>query len=129
MADLLKTGTEWLEQKRSAHMAQTVTYQRGSDFVEVSATVGRTLFQVEREGGIVEQWESRDFIVATADLVLSGLTVLPAVGDRILEVGGALQFTYQVLGPNPSEPPFRYSDSYRMALRIHTKLIATGAAP
>jgi hypothetical protein len=58
--------------------------------------------------------------------VLDSNTVLPKAGDQIHESVGASVFVYEVMAPG-AEPPFRYSDPYRKALRIHTKHVATEA--
>ena len=66
--------------------------------------------------------ESRDFLVLAADLVLAGKAELPRAGDRIRETDGGQIFLYEVMAPG-GEPPWRYSDPYRRALRIHTKFV------
>lgn len=129
MVDMLRDAMVWLEGQRTEHMSRTVTYQRGVASVELSATIGRTPFEVDRGDGMSIQIESRDYIVNTADLILSGSETLPLPGDRILEIDGDKQFTYEVAPPLGSEPAYRYTDGYRISLRIHTKLITVGAAP
>jgi hypothetical protein len=105
-------------------MTRTVIYQRGSMSVEVPATVGRTEFETVDEHGLVVRTESRDFLVLADHLVLDGERALPKPGDRISEPSGNLEFVYEVMAP-AGEPVYRYSDPYRKALRIHTKLIET----
>lgn len=122
--DLLETGLAFLEDQRHKHMTRTVVYARGSDSVELAATVGRTVFEQADEFGIVHRTESRDFLVLTMDLVLAGVQTLPKAGDRIRESAGEQTFVYEVMAPG-TEPPFRYSDPYRKTLRIHTKQVAT----
>ena len=105
-------------------MARTVAYHRGASSVELSATIGQTTFEQDYEFGGIQRIQSRDFLVRTTDLVLDSAEVLPVAGDQIREVQGEKVFVYEVMAPG-SEPPFRYSDPYRKALRIHTKHIAT----
>jgi len=124
MGDLLEQGATWLDDQRHKHMTRTVVYGRGTDSVEIAATVGRTEFEQVDEHGVVHKIESRDFLVRTADLVLAGERTLPETGDRVCETDGDQTFVYEVMAPG-SEPPFRYSDPYRTALRIHTKHVAT----
>lgn len=124
MPDVLEKGLAWLDDQRHAHMTRTVVYQRGADAVEIAATIGRTEFEQVDEFGIVHKVQSRDFLVRTADLVLAGALTLPKAGDRIRETAGAQTFVYEVMAPG-NEPPWRYSDPYRKALRIHTKHVAT----
>ena len=124
MADLLRQGSDWLEAQRKLHAASTVVYGRGAFSVEVAATIGRTVFELENTYGIVEKTESRDFLVLTADLVLDGQAVLPQRGDRIRETCGQQVLVYEVMAPG-QEPAWRFSDPYRKTLRIHTKQVTT----
>lgn len=121
MGDLLAKAAEWLTDQRHQHMARTVTYQRGGDEIELSATIGQTTFEQVDDHGITRT-QSRDFLVRAADLVLGSAAVLPISGDRIVETDGAQTYTYEVMAPG-GEPPYRYSDSFRNTLRIHTKMV------
>jgi hypothetical protein len=124
VADLLEQGAAFLDDQRHKHMSRTVVYQRGAEFKEVSATIGRTEFEQADEEGLIHRVESRDFLIRTADLDFgSGLT-LPRAGDQVREAVGTQVFVYEVNAPG-GQPPFRYSDPYRKVLRIHTKHIGT----
>jgi len=127
LADLLEQGMTFLDEKRHEYMTRTVVYERDASSVEVQATLGETTFEQADDFGIVQKIESRDFIVRTGDLVLDDQPALPKSGDRIRDTDGEQVFIYEVSAPG-SEPPFRYSDPYRKAFRIHTKHIATESA-
>ena len=127
MTDLLERGASWLDTQRIRHLSRPVTYVRGGNSVEVQAAIGRTLFEVDNSAGVLEQSESRDFLVRAADLVLDGQTVLPERGDRIREEQDGTLYVYEVMAPG-REPHYRFSDPYRRTLRIHTKLVATEEA-
>ena len=127
MTDLLEQGAAWLDDQRAQHMSREVTYCRGDDSVSVQATIGSTVFEVDNGTGVLEKFESRDFLISTADLVLSGEEVLPRRGDRICETDRTKVFVYEVMAPG-REPHWRYSDPYRKTLRIHTKHVDTEAA-
>ncbi|MBT8207543.1 MAG: hypothetical protein KJO18_04660 [Acidimicrobiia bacterium] len=127
MADLLEQGAQFLDDQRHAHMTRTIVYLRGGSVVEVAATVGQTTFEQADEFGGIQRLESRDFLIRTGELILDSAVALPQAGDRIRETVGDQAFVYEVMAPG-SEPPFRYSDPYRKALRIHTKHVATEAA-
>ena len=129
MADLLKDAATWLAGQRKAHASQSVTYSRGAASVSLSATIGRRIDQVDRESGFHTETEDRDYLIDTADLVLSGSVTLPEPGDQIVEIDGDKQHTYEVMSPPGDEPHFRYSDNHRVTLRIHTKRIKTEPAP
>lgn len=124
MPDLLETASNWLEDQRHTHLTRTVVYQRGSEAVELAATVGRTAFEQADEFGVIHRTESRDFLVRASDLVLATVQTLPKAGDRIRDAAGGQTFVYEVMAPG-AEPPWRYSDAYRRTLRIHTKHVAT----
>ena len=124
MTDLLQKGSEWLEEQRTRHAASTVQYVRGSRSVEITATIGRTTFEVDNGYGVLVRHQSRDFLALAAELILEGELVLPERGDRIRETQGDTTFVYEVMAPG-KEPCWRYSDPYRKSLRIHTKQIDT----
>lgn len=122
MADLLNTSSAWLEDQREAFLSRTVIYQRGTDTVEVTATIGRTLFAVDNGDGAALRVESRDYLIRAARLVLDGDVILPRSGDQVHEMQDGVIFIYQVMAPG-DEPVWRYSDPYRRTLRIHTKQV------
>jgi hypothetical protein len=124
LADLLEGASAWLDAQRLKFMSRTVTYARGKDSVDVRATIGKSVFEVESGYAVLERVESRDYLVPAADLVLVGAVTLPLKGDRIKETDGGKVFVYEVMAPG-SEPQFQFSDPYRKTLRIHTKFIGT----
>jgi hypothetical protein len=128
MRDLLAEGMAWLERKRTQYLARQVVYRRGSESVQVAATVGKTIFRLDKGYGVQERIEARDYLILAADLALGGTQVLPKAGDQVRETQNGKVFVYEVLAPG-NEPCWRYSDPYRQTLRIHTKLIATESAP
>jgi hypothetical protein len=122
LADLLQRGSDWLEGQRVKHLTRSVIYQRGASRVEVSATIGRTVFEVDDGFGVFERIESRDYLILVQDLVFNGQPAIPEPGDRILEADGSRTIVYEVMAPG-REPHWRYSDPYRKTLRIHTKQV------
>jgi hypothetical protein len=125
MADLLERASAWLDDQRTRHASRVVTNVRGSRTFDVSATIGRTTFEVDDGYGVLVQHESRDFLILAADLVLDGQAILPQRGDRIQEVQGSSTFVYEVTAPG-NGPCWRYSDPYRKTLRIHSKQVESG---
>lgn len=121
MVDLLEQASVWLGRMRAKHLSRTVTYRRGDQQVDLAATVGGTTFEVDTGYAVPERWESRDFLIAAADLVLGGQVVRPQRGDAIIDAGQV----YEVMAPG-KEDVFRPSDPYGLTWRIHTK--RTGAA-
>lgn len=118
MADLLEQAASWLGNQRKRFLSRPVTYCRGQQSLEIQATVGQTTFEIDDQYGAIEKWQSRDFLVVAADLVLGGMVVEPQRGDKITD-GSKV---YEVLAPG-KEDVFRLSDPYGATLRIHTKQI------
>ena len=121
---MLQHGSDWLEDQRVKHMTRSVLYGRGTSSVEVPATIGRTVFEVDDGYGVLERTESRDYLILAGDLVVDGQQTLPERGDRIRETQDTQIFVYEVMAPG-KEPAWRYSDPYRKTLRIHTKQVDT----
>ena len=124
MPNLLEQGAAWLADQLKTHASTEVVYQRGGNQVTVAATIGKTEFEIDDGSGNVQRFQSRDYLIQTADLQLGGQTTLPMAGDRLGETVGEQTFVYEVLAPG-NEPHFRYSDPVRKVLRIHTKLVLT----
>ena len=104
MADLLSTSSDWLQDQRHKHLARTVTYIRGPSSVELQATAGRTSFEVVDENGILQEHESRDWLVRAEDLVLDGLKIKPRPGDVVSETLGGVTHKYTVMSPGEGPP-------------------------
>jgi len=124
MSDLLKTGLAWLTTKLKDHASQAVTYARGYDSVDVQATLGQKLLQLDDgTGGIRMEWTDLDFLIPAADLTFDGVTlVIPERGDIIYLVVGSLVESFEVF-PFGAEPPWRWADPHQSMLRIHGKHI------
>lgn len=120
MADLLKTGSDWLAAQMKAHASQSVIYSRGGSTVVILALPGRTEFEQEDAGGVQTSFHTRDFIVDAADLVLNLVAIVPQRGDRITDPDGHI---YEVL-PDRGQPTHGDANPYHTRLRIHTKRIA-----
>jgi len=119
MVDLLEQGAAWLGDQRAAFASHPVVYSRGAANVTLRAALGSTNTEFQDASGMIEQYQSRDFIVQAAELVLGGVAVLPQRGDRITD-GAAV---YEVLAPTGMEC-WKWSDPYRKAIRVHTKEVA-----
>ncbi len=124
MKDILRDGQRWLANKLTQHAAREVTYRRGTDEVKLIATIGKTLAEQDSGDGLILRMEIRDYLIDTILLRLAGQATLPERGDLIVETEGGLEFTYEVL-PIGNQRAWRYSDPFRLKLRIHTRLIST----
>ena len=121
MGNLFDKGSALVASAMRAALSADIVYIRGSESARIPATVGRTVFEVEDSHGVL-RWESRDFTVSACDLVLGALPVTPAKGDLIEErdCDGKVR-TYEVSAPG-REQEWRYADTSRRLIRVHTKL-------
>ena len=124
MTDMLRDGLSWLTGKLTSHAAREVTYRRGDLQATVLATIGKTVAEQDSGDGLIMRMEIRDYLIDTMSLLLDGQQLLPQRGDLIIETEDGKDFTYEVL-PIGSDRAWRYSDPFRLKLRIHTRLIAT----
>ena len=123
MADVLKTGVEWLTSQLKNNVGQSVTYRRGAYSVVVSATLGESSHDIVTPAGIVVEVHSRDFLIDVADLVLNGVQATPERGDTIEHVDSqGLTVTHELMSLS-NQPAWKYSDPYRLKYRIHTERI------
>jgi hypothetical protein len=120
VADILKTGEQWLAAKTKAWASTRVEYTRVEASTYIKATKGRSEFDVPDVSGAMLRVETHDFIVQTDDLVLDGIQVEPAPGDRIIE---AERYIFEVSSPAPGLPHWRWSGAHRLRRRIHTKYV------
>lgn len=118
MPDLIAQGAAWLTEQRKSHFSRDVDYVVDGVTTTVAASIGRTEFEVQGDGGAITTHESRDFIVAAADMPGE-----PERGARIHEAHGTEVLVYEVMAPVQSAPPWRWADAARTAYRIHTKLV------
>lgn len=120
MSNLLRTGMEFLQTTRKAFLADEVTYTRGSDSItSLKATHGKTTYESTNSEGVVVGAVSDDFIVTAEDLVISGNTIEPRVGDTITD-GDRVFAVMNIAG----EGCWRNSDPFGLAIRIHTKQVS-----
>ena len=116
----------WLAGQLKNHASVTVKYKRGVESVSVSATVGRSMFELVSAANVLTKLDVRDYLILADDLILSGSGIQPQAGDTIEETQVSIKHTYEVMSPG-DEPLFRFADEFRTMLRIHTKEISSGA--
>lgn len=122
MADMLAVGSAWLTDQLKSAAGTTVSYVRGGNTATMTATIGRSLFESTNTSGVIEQWESRDYVVKTDELPYGE----PQRGDRIYEQFGTVANVYEVVTPR-GVPLFRYGDAFQSCVRIHTKRVDVDA--
>jgi hypothetical protein len=121
MQDLLSSASEWLNGMRQEHLSRYVSYVRNGISMPCPATVAATTFEMQSDMGVVERWESRDFIISVNQFPQD----IPMRGDTITENLDGTTVTYQVCAPK-GMPVFRYADPYRKAFRVFTKALEEG---
>ncbi len=116
MGDLLRQGAQWLEQQRNAYCSSPVTYRRGTTEIAVNATYGQTEYEIDNESGIRVGAQVTDFLILAEDFPLDE----PQAGDQIVTETAI----YEVMALG-GEKHWRWSDPYRVTMRIHTREIGT----
>lgn len=119
MANLLKRGERWLADKQTKLTSETVTYVVSVASVGVSATIGRSTFDVEDVNGLQISVETIDFIIPFDELVIDGLAYEPQPGNRVEWDGRR----YEVSSPGPGLPHWKWDGEFRSRYRIHTKFV------
>lgn len=115
MSDMLSAGATWLAGQLASDASSPVRYYRGVDYGVVSATIGMSRFESQGTSGVVEQWESRDFIIRSGTLPFGE----PQRHDKIVETRGGVDVTYEVTSPR-GVPVFHHGDAFRQTVRVHT---------
>ena len=100
-----------------------ITYTREDETIALCAIPERYAFRIaDAAGNSRLEWSDRDYLIDPADLVIGGLAVEPARGDRITEYDGSIIRHFEVRAPG-GEPPWRYNDERRTYFRVHTKAV------
>jgi hypothetical protein len=115
MSDLLASGASWLAGQLAASASRSVRYYRAANYGVISAAVGTSRFESQGTSGVIEQWESRDFLVKAGTLPFGE----PLRHDKIVETVNGVDITYEVTSPR-GVPVFHYGDAFRQTVRVHT---------
>lgn len=121
MSDMLASGASWLAGQLAAGASRSVRYYRGADFGSVLATIGTSRFESQGTSGVIEQWESRDFVLKAGTLPFGE----PLRHDKVIDTINGVDVTYEVTSPR-GVPVFHWGDAFRQTVRVHT--IATAEA-
>jgi hypothetical protein len=121
VADLLQAGAAWLSGQLQAAAGRPVVYRRNGIDVEVTCTIGRSQFESQNQSGVIENWESRDYLLPAGDLPFGE----PRRGDVLVEEIAGELLEFEVAAPR-GVPVFHFGDAFRSIVRIHTTAIETG---
>ena len=103
---------------------ELVVYSRGAATLSgLSGTFGKSEFAAVGGDGYSLEMIIEDFVLDTADLILEGVTIKPAVRDRIVRtLPSGDTVTYEVFQPNSATKPYRLS-AQDLRMRIHLKRV------
>lgn len=111
-------STAWANALSAQHSAfgESVTYARGAASVVVNAIEVADNELVVGEPSMVMRFGRSSFIIASADLVLSGSAALPQRGDTITLSGGSV---YEVQEPGGESWVYRLEDPQGVWIRVY----------
>lgn len=118
MADLLRSGAAWLAGQLKQSAGTLCAYKRANNTAQFTASISRSTFEAQGQGGVIESWESRDYLTKTDELPYGE----PRRGDLIIEELDGVSTFYEVAAPR-GVPVFHYADAWQTVIRIHTKQI------
>lgn len=120
MMTLIEKGEQTLSRLLESSASVSVVYRRGEEAVELPATVGKVVYEIDGKFGQT-LFTSRDYIVDRDLLVHSSGLIEPEKGDRIWQLIGGTTFVYEVSSPGGEIQCFDHSGETRW--RIHTKFV------
>ncbi|MCA9266221.1 MAG: hypothetical protein KDA60_20315 [Planctomycetales bacterium] len=97
------------------------TYRDGADSVQLDVIVASTTHELETADGIIETYESRDFLFDRTDLVIGGNVVIPKRGAKIETVDEEGQSHRFVITMPGNARHWKYVDTTRVQIRVFTK--------
>ena len=124
---MLEQVASWLDDMRTKHMSRTVTYSRGAESVELSATLGSTIYEVMDESGATVQARATDVLISGDALVFGGQVTMPEPGDRIRVTRGEQVLVFEVMDLGGTGH-YRPCDPHGRVLRVHAKHMDTEEA-
>lgn len=92
----------------------------GGDYVDVPATIGQTPIGFDHGNGVIQTWQSTDFLVQAADLVIADQEITPHVGMWIACTLNGRSVEFNVLEADNGRC-FQWSGPGRTTFRIHAK--------
>ena len=115
MADMIRSGAEWFEGKRIAHMTVPVLYRATDALVsrECDATVFTDTRTVIDAAGQFVIIQTRVFVIA-----VSQLPTAPRRDDRITITEGGVTRIYIVASPTANDPVWVWGDRANLTRKI-----------
>lgn len=119
----LDAGSRWLDEKLGSTdvAGQAVEVEVGGETINCTAVPGMTPIGFDLGNGILQTWQTQDFLIAVDELVLHGETVEPEQGMRIIRTVNGERVPFKVLATEDGRC-WRWSDGVTRSMRrIHTK--------
>jgi len=113
MSDLLAKAARWLAEKQEKFCSSDIVYVRNGEHIPLSATFGRTEYEIADEFGVKLGTHVVDFIIRANVMPFD-----PEPGDGILV--GNTEYEVMALG---TQNCWRWCDAHHQLRRIHTKQI------
>lgn len=113
--DLFSIGGAFLRDKLKSHASVQIQYQRGDDSITPFATRGNSSWDASVSDNSAIKVNTADFVMAVNQFDDFGL---PEEGDLIIDNG----FVYELLDIDAGQF-FRYCDTPRTLIRVHTKQV------
>lgn len=124
MTNLGEKSRNWLTTKMKSAFGRTVTYQRGTSSVSVTARFARIDTTIDESSGLEVRVCDQAWLVDVADLEIDNVATRPQRGDRIIIGDESDGKVYEVTAATGMDC-WRWSDSYQKTYHIHTKSIGT----
>ena len=112
----LSDGIAWHESKRHEFMTEAVVYNHAGTEYELNATIGRSESEAIDADGVAFIFQVTDFMIRNQDI-----DFVPVVGDFIIYNSRKFE-----LLPIGTEGVWRWSDSFNLTRRVHTKEVNNG---
>jgi hypothetical protein len=126
MASVLKQAVAGAMRAQNAFAGETVTYSRGlspSSSVVLTAIPTLHEYTIDEGQAVLTVFESHDWLIDVAALVIDGTAAEPAAGDQVV-LGG---LTYQVVAPGGMAAYGLEADGRRY--RVHSQRITPPPPP
>lgn len=124
---MLDTASAWLDTTLASTTVAgvSVTIRDGAATSDsVIAVVGQTVPGFDLGNGIVQSWETTDFLIAASSFIIDSGATLPAVGMVIVRTINSREVQYEVTNADDGRC-YRFCDgATRDMLRIHTREIS-----
>lgn len=114
--DAIAAGMELL----LATAGREVTVRRGNLSAALVVAVGKSEYASQAATGLVEEIETRDYLLRAADYDFGGGPALPQRGDVLEDRISGQTTTWEVAPPGAGQQHYRPMDPDHCWLRVHT---------